>query len=294
MSGNSQASPPPAVFCGKTHVAWFVAATVEQAPAKRDTGIPGLAAVGYRVTLEAQAVLPAVEDKRFIIVGQRGEGPEAGALGLQDWLPTRSGDACVLAFDAADFNHAKYAVYLGGGMQAPLVWRDCERFAACLRPEGGVDPVKVFSALAEQPPPLVTFFRLLSEYDRSVWSDGAALHAMSGYLANGAVPPLERRAVLAFYFAIPSAVEPEPLRELATGMLTLAGDLAAADQVASSGVVLERLRAFVESAPGTYACHAPHLAAEERQRVTQLLASETTGASQPTRASLHTWLFEGR
>jgi len=292
MNGNPQESQPPKIFCGKTHVGWFSVVIAEQSEKKRETGIPGIFAVGYRITLEGRQIKPAAKQRRYVVIGQKGEGLEAGALGLEDWLPTMIGDECVLAFDADHFTHAKYAVYLGGGSESSIVWRDCESFAAGIRPDGGMSPAGVAGSLAKPEPPRANFFRLIFDYDRSVWNDAAVLRAMAGYLGNAAVPSLERRAALAHYMSRPVSNDAEVLRAFSSGMLKLAAELAAARNIPSSGVILERLRAFFETTSGRYAFSPPDISAQEREHIAHLLASDETGASGPTRASLRGWLID--
>ncbi|BBO88739.1 hypothetical protein [Desulfosarcina ovata] len=292
MSSVINAGPLPKIFTGKTHCGLFTAVKkVERAKESKETGIPGIYTLAYSITFDANAVLPELNNRRFTVVGQRGEGIEAGALGLEDWLPTVAGEIRVLAFDADNFTHAKYATYLGGGNEARLVWRDCELFSATARPAMGLDPAKVAQTLASSPPPLVTFFRLTADYDRSVWQNEEALRAFAGYLENSAVTQLDRRNVLAHYFALPASASKDALRNLSTGMVNLAVDLMRADQIPSSGVMLERMRAFFETAPGIYAFKPPELSNQVRDALIQLLASEDSGATEGTRKSLKGWLL---
>src|SRR5512134_789392 len=80
------------IFAGRPHAGWFVATAVVQTPARRESHVPGIFVVPYQVTLEAREILPAVNRRSFVITGARGEGREAGSLGLQDWLPTGVGE----------------------------------------------------------------------------------------------------------------------------------------------------------------------------------------------------------
>src|SRR6266496_593719 len=65
---------PRPLFVGHPHVAWLVAIKVDQTPARRESHIPGLFVVPYRVTFQVKAMLPPVSQSTLTIMGETGEG----------------------------------------------------------------------------------------------------------------------------------------------------------------------------------------------------------------------------
>jgi hypothetical protein len=291
LTGHDPVVPTRPLFDGKSHVGLFRVAKAEEV-SKQSVGIPGLFVKNHIVTLHVKETLPPTTIQELVIKGQKGEGPEAGALGFQDWLPTNVGDQCVLAYDPDRMSFAKQFVYLGGGLNADQVWIDCKSFYQALRPSAVLYPPLVADAITRQSPPMVTFFRLVFSYDRSVYNAAEVCRAMGVYLSNSQIPPLERRKPLAHYMPSPGTTDLKALRELAAGMLTLASDLDAVDQVASAGVVFERLHGFFfDPANGAFRINPPDINANQLARVKQLLTNQTVGIDMQVRSVVLHWLF---
>jgi hypothetical protein len=243
-AGGPGVSTARRVFLGQPHVGRFVVSRVAQTPKRHESHIAGLFIVPYQVTLQVKEALPPVGRALFVTNGAKGEGPEAGALGLEDWLPTTVGDECVLAFDPQLIENAKRVVYLGGGANVEQVWQSVKRFYESLRSEPGLDPAQIAVAIGKMPLPRSTFFQLVFDYDRSVYQNVSVMRALGIYLANHQIPALDRRTTVAHYLGQPSEQDPQALRDLAKGMLQLAVDLADAGQGASAGVVLQRVYGY--------------------------------------------------
>lgn len=276
-------------FAGQPHVGWFVATAVAQTPPRRESHVPGIFVVPYQVTLEARQILPAVTQRTFVIAGARGEGREAGELGLQDWLPTKVGEECVLALDAARAASAEEIVFLGGGARAQDVWQSVRRFFDTLGPDLRLEAARVAVAIGQGPPPGLVFFRLLVEHDRAVFRDPEVMRALGAYLGNDRVPSLERRNVVAHYMGAPDSAQTQPLRDLAGGMVQLIGRLGQDGQVASADVVLQRLWGYVfEPGSGSARVTTPDLGAAQREQVAQVVAS--SGLSPEARDAMRAWL----
>jgi hypothetical protein len=258
---------------------------------RRESHVAGLYVVPYRVTLEVKEALPPVSRKLFVTSGSKGEGPESGALGLQDWLPTTVGDECVLAFDPQLIENAERVVYLGGGATVEQVWHSAKRFHESLRSGPGLDPSQVAAALGKIPPPRATFFQLVFDYDRSVYQNVSVMRALGTYLANNQIPALDRRTTVAHYLGQPSEQDPQVLRNLAEGMLQLALHLATAGQAASAGVVLQRVYGYCFD-PRTNAARVdrPDLNEGQRLALDQLLDSSEISLNAAISRSLRSWL----
>lgn len=290
-AGRPGGLPPRRVFLDQPYIGWFVVTRVEQTPARHESHIPGLFIVPYRVTLEVKEALPPVYQKLFVVMGSKGEGPEAGALGLEDWLPTTVGHECVLAFDLRQIGSAEQMVYLGAGPTAEQAWQSAKRFYESLQPEQGLDSARVAAAMGQEPLPRVTFFQLVFAYDRSVYQNLAVVRALGAYLANGQVPALDRRTTVAHYLGQPGDQDAEALRDLAGGMLQLALHLAAEGQAASAGVVLQRVYGYLFD-PSTGAARVTLPALNEGQRVAlvQLLDSPDVALNAALYRNLRSWI----
>lgn len=290
-AGRPAARPPRRVFLGQPHVGWFVVTEVQQPPPRRESHIPGLFIVPYRVTLGVKEALPPVNQPSFVMLGSKGEGPEAGALGLEDWLPTTVGDECVLAFDPEQIGDAKQVVYLGSGPTSAYTWESAKRFYVSLMPGQGLDPARVAAAIGQAPPPRATFFQLLFAYDRSVYQDVGVVRALGAYLADAQVPALDRRTTVAHYLGQPSYQDAQALSELAGGMLQLALHLQGEGQVASAGVVLQRLYGqFFVPSTGAARIARPALNEAQRMALVQLLDSPEVALNADVYRSLMRWI----
>jgi hypothetical protein len=257
---------------------------------RRESHIAGLFIVPYQVTLEVKEALPPVASKLFVTNGAKGEGPESGALGLQDWLPTTVGDQCVLAFDPQTIEKAERVVYLGGGATVEQVWQSGKRFYESLRPESGLDPAWVIVALEKMP--RATFFQLVFDYDRSVYKSASVTRALGTYLANDQIPALDRRTTVAHYLGQPSE-NPQALRDLAKGMLQLAVHLAAADQASSAGVVLQRVYGICfDTVTNAARVARPDLNEGQRLALLELLDASETSLNAAISRSLRSWLSQ--
>lgn len=279
------------VFLDHTHAGWFIVTAVEQTPARRESHVPGLFIVPYRVTLEAKEVLPPVDQKLFVLVGSKGEGPEAGALGLQDWLPTTVGSECVLAFDPQQLPSAEHVEYLGAGPDAESVWQSVKRFYESLQSEQGVDSGRIAATIGREPLLQSTFFQLVFAYDRRVYQNPAVVRALGAYLANDRVPALDRRTTVAHYVGQPGDQDAQALHVLAGGLLQLALHLVAEGQTASAGVVFQRVAAYVFDS-GTNVARVPPPALSEGQRMAlvQLLNSPEIALNATSHRSLRSWI----
>ncbi|HSB77663.1 MAG TPA: hypothetical protein VLM91_02655 [Candidatus Methylomirabilis sp.] len=293
-TGGSVTAPSGPLFVGHPHVGLFFVTKVEQTPARRESHIPGLYVVPYRVTLEAREVLPPVGQKVFVIFGAKGEGIEAGVLGLQDWLPTTVGDGCVVAFDALRAGRAEEMTYLGSGASLEYAWRDSQRFFESVTPGQGLETGRIASAITQTPYPRATFFQFVFAYDRRVYRDAAVARALGAYLASDQVPALDRRTTVAHYLGQPDPQDTETLRELAAGMLRLAVHLTAQGQAASAGVVLQRIYGFFfDPAAGTPRINLPAVEEGQRNVLLQLIDSPEAGLSVPVHRGLHAWVSGG-
>ena len=286
-------SSQPRVFLGQPHIARFVVTHVEQTPTRHESHIVGLFVVPYRVTLEVKEALPPVKRKLFVTNGSKGEGPEAGALGLQDWLPTKVGDECVLAFDPQMIENAERVVYLGGGATLEQVWQSAKLFQESLQPGPGLDPSQVTVALGKIPPPHAAFFQLVFDYDRSVYRNLSVMRALGMYLANDQIPALDRRTTVAHYLGQPNEQDPQALRDMAKGMLQLAVHLATARQAASAGVVLQRVYGYCFD-PKTNEARlgGPDLDEDQRLALDQLLDSSEISLNATISRSLRRWFSQ--
>jgi hypothetical protein len=282
---------PRLPFLGHPNVGWLVATKVEQTPSRYESHIPGLFVVPYRVAFQAKEILPPVTPSAFIVMGAKGEGLEAGALGLQDWLPSKAGDECVVAFDAQRAGSAKEMTYLGGGQTADSSWRDARRFYESLKAGSTLDADDVVAAMAKMPRPRATFFQLVFDYDRGVYQNPAVGRALAAYLASEQVPALDRRTTVAHYLGQPGGQDAGTLRDLAGGMLQLALHLAAEGQAASAGAVLQRVYGYAFD-PGTGAARVGRPALTESQRVAlvQLLGAPEVSLSGEVFRSLRDWI----
>ena len=295
MTDHAEPAPPTPVvgsrpvFAGHTHAGWFVATSVVQTPARRESHVPGIFIVPYQVTLEAREILPPVNRRSFVITGARGEGPEAGALGLQDWLPTRVGEECVLALDANRAGPADQVEFLGGGPRSAEIWQSVRRFAATLGPDLRVEAPRLAAMIAQAPPPGLVFFRLAVQQDRGVFADPEVMRAMGGYLGNDAVPAMDRRSVVAHYMGAPDPTQTHPLRDLAGGMVRLVARLGQEGQTTSADVVFQRLWAWVfDQATGTPRVPAPDLGGTSRDEAARMAVS--AGLGPEARDALGEWL----
>lgn len=290
-AGGPGVSSQRRLFLGQPHIARFVVTSVAQTPRRRESHIAGLFIVPYQVTLQVKEALPPVSRTHFVMNGSKGEGPESGALGLQDWLPTTVGDQCVLAFDPQLIENAERVIYLGGGATVEEVWQSAKRFHESLRSGQELDPSQVAVALGKNPPPRATFFQLVFDYDRSVYQNVSVMRALGIYLANDKIPALDRRTTVAHYLGQPSAQDPQALRDLAKGMLQLSLHLAAAGQAASAGVVLQRVYGYCFD-PGTKAARVepPDLNEGQRSALDELLDASENSLNAATSRSLRSWL----
>jgi hypothetical protein len=277
------------VFAGHSHAGWFVATSVVQTPARRESHVPGIFVVPYQVTLEAREILPAVNRRSFVITGARGEGREAGALGLQDWLPTRVGEELVLALDANRAGPADQIEFLGGGPRSAEIWQSVRRFAATLGPDLRVEAPRLAAMIGQPPPPGLVFFRLVVQQDRGAFGDPEVMRAMGGYLGNDAAPAMERRNVVAHYMGAPDPAQTHPLRELAGGMVRLIARLGQEGQATSADVAFQRLWAWMFD-PATQAPRvtAPDIGGTSRDEAARMAVS--AGLSPEARDALGEWL----
>jgi hypothetical protein len=290
-AGSGGSAIQPRVFLGQPHVGRFVVTRVDQTPPRHESHIAGLFIVPYRLTLEVKEALPPVKQKVYVTHGARGQGAEAGALGLEDWLPTSVGAEVVLAFDPILIESAERVVYLGGGANVEPVWQSAKRFQESLKIGRGLDPALVASALEKSPLPRSTFFQLAFDYDRSVYQNGAVVRALGIYLGNNQIPALDRRTTVAHYLSQPSQPDVQLLRGLADGMLHLALDLVGTGQSASAGVVLQRVYGYCFDAQSHNArIQRPNLSEEQRQRLEALVDSPETGLNADISRSLRNWL----
>ncbi len=293
-TGGSAPAPSGPLFVGHPHVGLFVVTKVEQTPARRESHIPGLFVVPYRVTLEAREVLPPVGQKVFVIFGAKGEGIEAGVLGLQDWLPTTVSAECVLAFDAQRAGSAEEMTYLGSGASLRYAWNDSKRFFESVKPGQGLDASRIASAITQAPFPRATFFQFVFAYDRRVYRDAGVARALGAYLANDQVPALDRRTTVAHYLGQPDAQDAAALGELAAGMLRLAVHLTVQGQAASAGVVLQRIYGFFfDPAAGTPRISLPAVEEAQRMVLMQLIDSPEVGLSVTVHRGLQGWVSGG-
>ncbi|MFQ5806160.1 MAG: hypothetical protein ACE5I3_06910 [Phycisphaerae bacterium] len=291
-SGVAPATTQPP-FVGKPNAAWLVVSKVGPEPRKRSAGA-GLLAVGYELSIEVKEALPAIEPKAFVLLGEKGEGPEAGALGLQDWLPSQAGQEFVVALDPARMSNAKNMIYLGGGPDAAQTWGDCKQFYGCLGSAGRLNAPGVAAAIAKRPPPFATFFRLIFDYDRTVYDQADVCRATGAYLAERQIPPLERRKAVAHYLPKPGTDDPAALRELSAGMLRLALHLQGGGQAASAGVIFQRIDAFfADPTTGTYSIEPPGLEEKERKAVGGLLVAPTAGVDRAIQERVRKWVSGG-
>jgi len=292
-AGGPGGLPQRRVFLGQPYIARFVVTRVAQTPMRRESHIAGIFIVPYQVTLQVKEALPPVSREVFVTNGSKGEGPESGALGLQDWLPTTVGDECVLAFDPQLIQNAERVVYLGGGSTVQQVWQSAKRFYESLRPGPGLDPSQFVGALGRMPLPRATFFQLVFDYDRSVYQNVSVMRALGIYLANDQIPALDRRTTVAHYLGQPSEQDPQALRDLAKGMLQLALHLAAAQQAASAGVVLQRVYAYCFD-PKTNAARVdrPDLNEGERMALDKLLDTPGISLNAIISRGLRSWISQ--
>lgn len=287
--GPGEASPRR-VFLGQPHIARFVVTSVAQTPMRRESHIAGIFIVPYQVTLEVKEALPQLSQKLFVTNGSKGEGPESGALGLQDWLPTTVGNECVLAFDPQLIKNAEQVVYLGGGASVEQVWQSAKRFHESLRPKSGLDPARVVVAL-EKMPPRATFFQLMFDFDRSIYKNASVTRALGTYLANDQIPALDRRTTVAHYLGQPSE-DPQAIRDLAKGMLQLAVQLAAEGQTASAGVVLQRVYGICfDTVANSARVAPPELDEAQRKALDDLLDASEISLNAATSRGLRSWLI---
>ncbi len=225
-----------------------------------------------------------------MITGARGEGREAGALGLQDWLPTRVGEELVLALDANRAGPADQIEFLGGGPRSAEIWQGVRRFAATLGPDLRVEAPRVAAMIAQAPPPGIVFFRLAVQQDRGIFRDPEVMRAMGGYLGNDAAPAMERRNVVAHYMGAPDPAQTHPLRDLAGGMVRLIARLGQEGQAASADVVFQRLWAWVFD-PATRAPHVPPPDPGGTSRDEAARMAGSAGLSPEARDALGDWLL---
>ena len=298
LAMTDHAAPGPAtpalgsrpVFAGHPHVGWFVATSVVQTPARHESHVPGIFVVPYQVTLEVREILPPVNRRSFVITGARGEGSEAGALGLQDWLPTRVGEECVLALDANRAGPADQIEFLGRGPRAAVIWQGVRRFAATLGPDLRVEAPRVAAMIAQAPPPDIVFFRLAVQQDRGVFRDPEVMRAMAGYLGNETAPAMERRNVVAHYMGAPDPAQTHALRDLAGGMVRLIARLGQEGQAPSADVVLQRLWAWMfDQASRAPRVPPPDTGGTSRDEAARMAGS--AGLSPEARDALGDWLL---
>ena len=288
--GGGNASPRGGVYLGQPNIGRFVVTNVAQTPARRESHVPGLLIVPYRVTLQVKEALPPLTEKVFVISGSKGEGPEAGALGLQDWLPTTVGEECVLAFDPQRIENAERVVYLGGGADVEPVWQSAKRFHGLLRSETGLDPSQFVVALKNAPLPRSIFFQLVFDYDKNVYKSSTVTRALGAYLANSEVPVLDRRTTVAHYLGQPTE-NPKALREFAKGLLQLALHLADAGQASSAGVVFQRVYGFCfDPKTNTARIDAPDFNDSQHSALENLLSASDVSLNPVIAQSLRKWL----
>jgi hypothetical protein len=278
-------------FLGKAYAGLFEAVEVELSAQKRPTAIAGAFAVGCRVRMKVKALLPPIEGLgEVVITGQRGEGAGSGALGLDDWLPTAPGGVVALAFNPGSMSKSKDYEYLAQGGEALAAWRDCERFYACATREGTLEPNRVAAAIATQPRPQTTFFRLMVGYDRSPLNHPGVVHALAMYYADPTLEPLLRRNQLAHYMSAPATTDTDALSALATGLFQLIFDLAASGQAASSGVVFQRMAGYLQAPGGAFRVPPPANARQDLDRLRKLVAWKPAGVPTAVQKSIIDWL----
>ncbi len=292
------AAPPsvaqqPRVFIGQPNVGRFVVTRAVQTPLRRESHIAGLFVLPYVITLQVEEVLPAVSQKSFVMRGSKGEGVEAGELGLQDWLPTNIGEECVLAFDPSLIESAERVIFLGGGANVESVWQSAKRFYESLRPKGGLDPSQVVVALEKGPLPRSTFFQLVFDYDRSVYQNADVTRALGTYLVNPDIPALDRRTTVAHYMGQPNARDIQALRGLVAGLFQLALQLASAGQTASTGVVLQRVYGYsFDAKTNVGRFTAPGLTEAHRVALEELLDNPGNSLNAEVARSLRHWIAQ--
>jgi hypothetical protein len=290
-AGAGGGATAPRVFLGQPTVGRFVVTRVEQTPPRHESHISGLFIVPYRLTLEVKETLPPVKQKSFVMSGTKGQGAEAGALGLEDWLPINVGAELVLAFDVLSIESAKQVVYLSSGANVEPVWQSAKRFYESLKVGRGLDPARVADALEKVPLPRATFFQLVFDYDKTVYQNAAVVRALARYVANNQIPALDRRTTVAHYLSPPNPQEPQLLRDLAHGMLQLVLDLVAARQGPSASVVLQRVYGFCFDAKSNEPhVKRPDVSEEQRSRLEDIIESPEVALNATVARSLRNWL----
>jgi hypothetical protein len=291
-AGGAAPGVAPPVFVQKPNAGWFVVRKVGSAPKKRSLGVPGLSAVGYELAVEVKEALPRIKAKSFVLLGEKGEGRGAEEFGLQDWLPTEEGGEFVAAFDAKRMSNAKNMVFLGRDKQAEQTWNDCAEFYACIADARKLYAADVATAIGKKPH--ATFFRLVFDFDRSVYNDDEVCRATGAWLAEVEVPPLVRRTVVAHYLPKPGAKDKVALQEMGGGLLHLAMHLNANRQASSAGVVFQRLDAFFgDPVSGKYSIDPPELSEQERKAVGSVLTAPAANVDRGIQERVREWLSSG-
>lgn len=291
MNSNAQAAAPlMRLFAGKTHAGLFEAVSVEKAPKGRPTHLTGAFWIGHRARFRLLEVVPLlVVTEEVQMTGQKGQGEQAGALGLQDWLPDGPGEMLTLAFDSERMTRARDYELLGAGEKALPAWSDCRRLFRCLG-GGTIAPELVAVAIAELPRPQSTFFRLMFQHDRAPYAHPAVIRALGAYFGDGDVPAMERRIVVTFHTSPPDSTEKEALATMAAGLFQLVFDLAGAEQAASAGVVIQRIYGFFYQPGAGYCIPAPSAATRRVEALRQLMAWPPASVTPIVRESVGQWL----
>jgi hypothetical protein len=291
MTANAPSPAPVRLFAGKTHVGLFETVAVEKAGKGRPTHFTGAFSIGQRARFMLREAVPSMTmTEEVMLIGQKGLGDQAGALGLQDWLPDEPGEMLTLAFDSNKMSRAREFECLGRADKALAAWSDSQRFFDCCDSGGTISAASVASTIANISRPQSTFFRLMFQHDRAPYSDAAVIHALGAYFGDSAIPAMDRRTIVAFYTSQPESEDTGALASMAAGLFQLVFDLAAAEMAASAGVVIQRIYGFLHQPGSGYLVPAPAEAVARAEAIRQLMAWPPASVTPLVQKSVGEWL----
>lgn len=277
--GYQNPMPNKKLFLHKSHVGWFTVAKATMSDEKIPTGIQGTTKDRYRVTLSLKDSLPTPNFSELTIFVEKysdGRMPATldDSLGLQDWIPTVAGDEVIFAFDEEVATSVDQYVFMAGGKDAKQAWKDTNNYYGCLDENKTLNPVAVANTMAKADVPRLLFFRLLSEYEPSIFKNSTVVGMLGSYLSNKKIPSLERRAIVAHYARPPTTENQTALNMLAHGFMRLASDLVSDGQASSAIVVIKRFEQFFyDSSSGKIIVSPPLLQSRQIEHIKQLLLS---------------------
>lgn len=284
-SGASSNKPP--VFLDQPNAALFTVVSATKELSRQVT--PKITIHAYRVVLQVDKSLPPISEKSFEIKAEIGEGTGSEQLDVQEWIPVEPGQKCVLAFDATRMRNANRTISLSAGETPEQAWKDVDRYYHCLANGSALDAGRVAQAITQKPRPLAAFFQLVFRSDRSVLSNASGVRALTDYTGDAAIPPLERRKVVAHFMPPPDA--PKSCADLADAMLNLALELDAAGEGDSAGVLFERIDGFFKDrSSNAYVIRSHATDVKRRDALLKLAGRPTAGVRAEVQRDLKTWL----